>query len=197
MDIIGLYERAGGLARTPLEVGAFAEHWDAAAAAARGPRSPPTRTRCTPHGPVVHEPGAATPAMWARLILAALGTAAAFSPPLPNAKVGVRRCAATSAAVWYDAPPRRAVMAGNWKLNPATVGEARSLLANLASNTRAMGSGVPGIIVFPPYPYLSEAIETLEGSGVRVGACATAAALLVLLLAPALLLPHPADSCNH
>ena len=71
---------------------------------------------------------------------------------------------------------RRPVIAGNWKLNPATVGEAKTMLKLLASNfvnhDRAHMASSEGVevIVFPPFPYLSIAIEELEGTGIKVGA---------------------------
>jgi len=75
--------------------------------------------------------------------------------------------------VWYQGEAsRRPVIAGNWKLNPATVKEAESLLKLLATNARAFGSSgkdLPEIVVFPPFPYLATALTLLEGSGIKVG----------------------------
>jgi len=66
---------------------------------------------------------------------------------------------------------RRPVMAGNWKLNPATFAEASNLLKLLHAdfkNHREHDN--VEVIVFPPFPFLSEALHVLEGSGIRVGA---------------------------
>ena len=75
-------------------------------------------------------------------------------------------------------------MAGNWKLNPSTRGEAITLLKLLAANfinhrdnshsvsssssTTLMSS--PEVVLFPPLPYLSDAIQILSGTGIQVGA---------------------------
>ena len=85
-------------------------------------------------------------------------------------------------SVWYDdslsgGARRRSVMAGNWKLNPATLGEATNLLKLLASNFENHRSAVDGsiddipeVVVFPPFPFLAAAIQELEGTGIKVGA---------------------------
>ena len=66
------------------------------------------------------------------------------------------------------------VIAGNWKLNPATVEEASTLLSLLASNflnhRGGIGEAAPEVIVFPPFPYLERAMTLLEGTGIKVGA---------------------------
>lgn len=62
-------------------------------------------------------------------------------------------------------------MAGNWKLNPATFAEASNLLKLLhADFTNHRERDNVEVIVFPPFPFLSEALSVLEGSGIRVGA---------------------------
>ena len=71
--------------------------------------------------------------------------------------------------------PRRAIVAGNWKLNPSTKEEAITLLKLLASNflnNRDVPSSndTPITVIFPPLPYLSDAIKILEGTGIQVGA---------------------------
>lgn len=83
-------------------------------------------------------------------------------------------------SVWYEdsftkTSRRRPVMAGNWKLNPATFGEASNLLKLLSSNfvnhrTSSESDDAPEVVVFPPFPFLSTAITLLEGSGIKVGA---------------------------
>ena len=66
------------------------------------------------------------------------------------------------------------VIAGNWKLNPATVEEASTLLSLLASNflnhRGGIGKAAPEVVVFPPFPYLERAMTLLEGTGIKVGA---------------------------
>jgi len=70
---------------------------------------------------------------------------------------------------------RRPVMAGNWKLNPATIAEATQLLRVLHANfvnhrdPSSLASSVE-VIVFPPFPFLLEALFVLQGSGIKVGA---------------------------
>jgi triosephosphate isomerase len=84
-------------------------------------------------------------------------------------------------AVWYEdsftsSEKRVPIIAGNWKLNPATLPEASNLLKLLASNFvnhRIASQGaddMPEVVVFPPFPFLSFALAELEGSGVKVGA---------------------------
>jgi triosephosphate isomerase len=70
---------------------------------------------------------------------------------------------------------RRPIMAGNWKLNPETADQATNLLkllhANFVNHRSDDGSdNVPEVVVFPPFPFLSEALTLLEGSGIKVGA---------------------------
>ena len=68
---------------------------------------------------------------------------------------------------------RAPIVAGNWKLNPATAQEASALLKLLASNfvhhRNEGGEGIPEVIVFPPSPFLERAISILEGTGIKVG----------------------------
>ena len=85
--------------------------------------------------------------------------------------------ASAFSAVWYDAgaPARRPLIAGNWKLNPTSVGEAKTLLRLLAANRRAAeASGatdaIPDVAIFPPACFLSAAVEALSGTSIQVGA---------------------------
>jgi len=66
---------------------------------------------------------------------------------------------------------RRSIIAGNWKLNPTTLSEAKTMLKLLASNfiNHDRNNGVE-VVVFPPFPFLSVALEELEGTGIKVGA---------------------------
>ncbi len=80
---------------------------------------------------------------------------------------------------------RRPIVAGNWKLNPSTRGEAITLLKLLAANfihhrdhttsnglssSSSSSSSLPEVVIFPPLPYLSDAVQILAGSGIQVGA---------------------------
>ena len=70
--------------------------------------------------------------------------------------------------------PRRPIVAGNWKLNPSTRAEAVTLLKLLASNflnirNTNQNADAPETVIFPPLPYLSDAVEILEGTGIKVG----------------------------
>lgn len=72
---------------------------------------------------------------------------------------------------------RTPIIAGNWKLNPATLPEASNLLKLLVSDfMRHRGPldsnqrVTPEVVVFPPYPFLPAALEILEGTGIKVGA---------------------------
>jgi len=91
-------------------------------------------------------------------------------------------------AVWYDTSfagntmngsgssshKRRPLIAGNWKLNPTTVAEAKTLLKLLSThflNHHDENSPMsPEVVVFPPFPFLSTALELLDGTGIKVGA---------------------------
>lgn len=79
--------------------------------------------------------------------------------------------------VWYDdsltgGKHRRPVMAGNWKLNPATYPEAINLLKLLSSNfvNHRTNGEMPEVVIFPPFPFLLAALSELEGAGIKVGA---------------------------
>jgi triosephosphate isomerase len=72
---------------------------------------------------------------------------------------------------------RQPIIAGNWKLNPATVQEAdalaKGLLEALGEDTCAVSEGMAEcteIVVFPPFPFLAAVVDDLEGVGVSVGA---------------------------
>ncbi len=61
---------------------------------------------------------------------------------------------------------RQPIVAGNWKLNPSTRNEAIDLLNGLKSR----GNHDAEVVVFPPLPYLSDALNILHGTGIKVGA---------------------------
>jgi triosephosphate isomerase len=65
------------------------------------------------------------------------------------------------------------VIAGNWKLNPKTITEASQLLKLLHANFvnhRTPAQLDVEVVVFPPFPFLLEALLVLQGSGIKVGA---------------------------
>ena len=60
-------------------------------------------------------------------------------------------------------------------MNPSTRAEAVTLLKLLASNfvnnrNLVQSEDTPETVIFPPLPYLSDAVEILEGTGIQVGA---------------------------
>ncbi len=62
---------------------------------------------------------------------------------------------------------RRQMVAGNWKMHGSHAAN-QALLAELEMSLKA--EWPIDIVVFPPYVYLSDAIRTLEGSRIGVGA---------------------------
>jgi len=62
---------------------------------------------------------------------------------------------------------RRPVVAGNWKMHGSRAAN-ETLLADLAE--RLNTDWQTDVVVFPPYVYLAEAVRTLEGTDVGVGA---------------------------
>eukprot|EP01031_Cornospumella_fuschlensis_P033465 gene33465-40488_t len=64
---------------------------------------------------------------------------------------------------------RRALIGGNWKLNPTTVAQAESLASALAHQLKGLESSID-TVVFPPFPLLPTVRQQLQNSGVRIGA---------------------------
>lgn len=72
---------------------------------------------------------------------------------------------------------RQPIMAGNWKMNPATEDEAMSLASGL---TKLLGEETcpmdeendfcTEVVVFPPHPFLRTVKDTVEEVGITVGA---------------------------
>ena len=75
--------------------------------------------------------------------------------------------ASASPVAPFSSRGRLPILAGNWKLNPATLSDVADLCQGLAA--KADASRVE-VVVFPPFPYLSTAISMLEGTGIKVGA---------------------------
>ena len=92
--------------------------------------------------------------------------AEAAAPPAEGARAAdVEALAAAS---------RTPLMAGNWKLNPATLDAATTLAALVAAAARNDAEHKPDrdveVLVCPPYPYLHKVAELLEGTPVKLGA---------------------------
>lgn len=62
---------------------------------------------------------------------------------------------------------RRPVVAGNWKMHGSRAAN-EALLAELSERLDATGQ--TEVVVFPPYVYLADAVRSLDGGGVAVGA---------------------------
>ena len=87
---------------------------------------------------------------------------------------GARRTAATT--MLYERQP---IMAGNWKMNPATEEEALKLAGDVArllgEETCAVSDKVDDdacteVVIFPPFPFISKVKDSVEEAGLAVGA---------------------------
>lgn len=75
-------------------------------------------------------------------------------------------------------PPRQPIMAGNWKMNPATEADALNLangfcaLLNELEDTCAVEEveGCTEVVIFPPYPFISKVKDIVGKNGITVGA---------------------------
>merc|ERR1712071_89878 len=71
---------------------------------------------------------------------------------------------------------RQPIMAGNWKMNPATEAEALALGQGLTSKLGEETCGVEEsemcteVAVFPPFPFIAKVREAVEEAGITVGA---------------------------
>jgi len=102
----------------------------------------------------------------ATALAALLSSAAAFSPVAKNAAPAT----ALSAS-------RQPIMAGNWKMNPATEDDAVALGSGL---TKLLGDETcpldeenplcTEVVVFPPHPFISRVRSEVEDAGITVGA---------------------------
>ena len=65
-------------------------------------------------------------------------------------------------------------MAGNWKMNPTSIKEARELSALVASAARTLAQDKPGfnveVTVIPPSPFLSIVADQINGTFAKLGA---------------------------
>lgn len=64
---------------------------------------------------------------------------------------------------------RTPLMAGNWKMNPATLQDAESLAALVAAAARHHDSSACHVLVCPPAPYLAAVADALRDVDVAVG----------------------------
>jgi len=64
---------------------------------------------------------------------------------------------------------RQPILAGNWKCNPSSYSDAVGLLKLLRSNFENHDRSCE-VVIFPPFPYVLNALEVLEGTGIKVGA---------------------------
>jgi triosephosphate isomerase len=62
---------------------------------------------------------------------------------------------------------RKALMGGNWKLNPITISEANSLATGLVELTKDVST--VDAIIFPPMPFVHPVGEKLAGSNIMLG----------------------------
>jgi len=93
--------------------------------------------------------------------LAAFSGAAAFAPSASMLPLSARRSVRASLAM------RDSYMAGNWKLNPESLDDAKAL----AKEVVEASSDMPGeAAVFVPFPYLGAVGDVLDGSKVQLGA---------------------------
>jgi len=99
--------------------------------------------------------------------LAILSTADAFSPAVSNNAASTTSLNAN----------RQPIMAGNWKMNPATEDDAIALGSEL---TKLLGDETcpiddenplcTEVVVFPPHPFISKVVESVQDAGITVGA---------------------------
>lgn len=102
----------------------------------------------------------------ATTLAALVASASAFSPV-------VQKSASTTALE----ASRQPIMAGNWKMNPATEDDAVALGAGL---TKLLGEETcpiddenplcTEVVVFPPHPFISKVKSEVEDAGITVGA---------------------------
>ncbi len=65
---------------------------------------------------------------------------------------------------------RRPIIAGNWKLNPKDKNEAIKLLQDIKSSYNSNNNDAADVVIFPPLPYLSDALSILQNTGIQIGA---------------------------
>jgi len=63
---------------------------------------------------------------------------------------------------------KKPVLAGNWKMNPTTAGDAAALLQGISEAAKSQDRVT--VAVFPPFVWLLGVLELLEGTGIELGA---------------------------
>lgn len=111
----------------------------------------------------------------ASLSLLLLASAAdAFSVVRPRASSS--SSVATSTALAAASSKRQPIMAGNWKMNPATEADAEALASGLTTllgdDTCPMSDDgdCTEVVLFPPFPFLRSVKDRVEEVGMTVGA---------------------------
>jgi triosephosphate isomerase (TIM) len=105
------------------------------------------------------------------LVIVAVSSADAFSSQI---SYGHAPKMSTTSSLWSS---RRPIMAGNWKMNPATEADALALSGAL---TKMLGEGTCAVdasdelctevVIFPPHPFISKVKDSVEEAGITVGA---------------------------
>ena len=106
----------------------------------------------------------------ALVLIASVGAFAPTTVPL----------AARSWAVSTALGMRQPIMAGNWKMNPATEEAALALAADVAQRLGEETCAVDGddvdedtcteVVIFPPFPFISKVRDAVAEAGLSVGA---------------------------
>jgi len=88
----------------------------------------------------------------------------------------VARSAASASSTALSAEGRQPIMAGNWKMNPATEGDALKLATDfsklLGEEACAIEDfeGCTEVVLFPPFPFISKVKDAVDDVGITVGA---------------------------
>lgn len=101
--------------------------------------------------------------------------ASAFAPSTGRPAATSSNAAASSATA-LSAEGRQPIMAGNWKMNPATEDDALKLATDfsklLGEEACAVSDfeGCTEVILFPPFPFISKVKDAVDEVGITVGA---------------------------
>jgi triosephosphate isomerase len=85
----------------------------------------------------------------------------AFNVPIPSSPAPPQVAATTK---------RKSIVAGNWKLNPSNQEEAIQLLQGLKQQAHQQQFDDVDIVIFPPLPFLSQALSILQHTNIQIGA---------------------------
>jgi Triosephosphate isomerase len=106
------------------------------------------------------------------------GTSSSFVVPRVTRASGSSNARSSTLALLAERQP---IMAGNWKMNPATEEEALKLANDVATalgkETCAVGDSdtvdedsCTEVVIFPPFPFISKVKDSVEEAGLSVGA---------------------------